>query len=391
MITRFVFLSCLLMGGGMTFLLAGPVEVRSTVKTDLEFTGLFNVIEGGPPVNKDKDVANWVGIGAEMVLTADIKTKRNHMVAYGEMFDVGQIKQVLSTKTSFDTENPYYVGHDLANQVVEYVTGQPGIFLSKLAFVNNSTGRKELYVGSYNAKVRTRLTNDNSIVVLPRISPDGQKIVFTSYRSGNPDLFIMDSDGQNRRLLSSKAGLNVSPSWSPNNKELAITLSHQGPPNIYLMDLRGIIKKRITNSQGADTAPTFSPDGSQIAFTSDRAGQPHIWVTHIDGTGTRRLTTDGHCDSAAWSPDGTTVVYVKGKRGNKFDIYSIEVLTGIERRLTWNQGNSENPTWSPDGRHIIFISTRRGKSELFVMDWDGDNQRPIYNGKGESFTPHWSR
>ena len=182
----------------------------------------------------------------------------------------------------------------------------------------------------------------------------------------------------------------MSPSWAPNGEEFALTLSINGPPNIYLMDKQGHIKRRVTDSQEADTAPSFSPDGSQLVFTSDRAGSPHIYIMNLDGTGLRRLTTAGHCDSAAWSPDGQTIVYVKGQGSDPFDIYSIEVQTGIERRLTWAKGNSENPTWSPDGRFIAFVTSRRGKYELFVMAADGSDQRPLFTNNGQTSTPHWS-
>jgi Tol biopolymer transport system component len=70
--------------------------------------------------------------------------------------------------------------------------------------VNDSTGRKELYVADYDGKNARRLTNDNSIVILPRISPKGDKIVFTSYMSGNPDLYIINTDGTGRKKYREK-------------------------------------------------------------------------------------------------------------------------------------------------------------------------------------------
>jgi TolB protein len=171
---------------------------------------------------------------------------------------------------------------------------------------------------------------------------------------------------------------------------VAITLSINGPPNIYMLDLQGAVTRHVTDAQGADTAPCFSPDGGQLAFTSDRDGAPHIWIMNVDGSGLRRITTASHCDSAAWSPDGQTILYVKGEARGRFDIYSIEVQTGIERRLTWAEGDNENPAWSPDGRFIIFTSTRRKKSELFIMSADGSDQRPLFTNNGQSFTPHWA-
>jgi TolB protein len=366
-------------------------DFRQIIIDDLNFSSLFNLVLEGPAVERAKDVQGWVKIGPQSVFGADLRLKGDRIELVAHLYDVASGKELIEVKKKGGQSEIRTLAHETANEIVKYFTGQAGIFTSKIAFVNDATGRKELYLADYDGKSIRRLTNDNSIVILPRIAKDGQRLVFTSYRAGNPDLYIMNRDGSGRTKLSAKAGLNVSPSWSPNGQEMAVTLSLHGPPNIYLLDLQGNIKKRLTETQGADTAPSFSSDGSQLVFTSDRSGSPHIFIMNLDGTGVRRLTTTGHCDSAAWSPDGQTIVYVKGGGGRgHFDIYSIEVLTGIERRLTWGSGDSENPTWSPDSRFIAFTTNRRGKYELFVMQANGSDQKPLIQLKGQSFTPHWS-
>jgi TolB protein len=363
---------------------------ESVVHSDLDFSQLFNFIGGNTVARQKNDVLSWGPLGAELVLWATIDGRSDGRLEITlRLNDAKSGKEVLSVKRSGTRAQSRVQAHELSNEVVKYFTGQAGFFTSKIVFVNDSTGRKELYLADYDGKNAHRMTNDNSIVILPRMSAAAQKIVFTSYLSGNPDLYVINRDGTGRRKLSFKAGLNVSPSWAPDGQSLAITLSKDGPPNLYLVDMQGVVKQRLTDTQGADTAPCFSPDGNQIAFTSDRAGAPHIYIMNLDGSGLRRITTASHCDSAAWSPDGQTILYVKGE-GKNFDIYSIEVQTGVERRLTWGNRDSENPCWSPDSRFILFASNRRGKSELFIMSADGSDQRPLLTSKGQSFTPHWS-
>jgi len=364
-------------------------KFRQVVKDDLDFSKLFNLVLDGPVVKKGPDAVQWAKIGSDVVLTGVAQVKSGDKLSLSaRLIDVNTAKEVLDVSKKGDYYNLPRLAHEISNEIVKYFTGQQGIFTRQIAFVNDFTGRKELYVADYNGKNMCRLTNDNSIVILPRISRDGSKIIFTSYRSGNPDLFLINIDGTGRRRISAKAGLNVSPSWAPSGEELAVTLSIDESPNIYLIDLNGVVKSRLTRNPGADTAPAISPDGSQLAFTSDQPGFPQIYIMNMDGTGLRRITSVGHCDSAAWSPDGQILAYVKAEGNNHFDIYSIEVLTGIERRLTWGQGDNENPAWSPDGRFIIFTSSRRGKIELFIMSADGTDQRPLVT-EGQSFTPHW--
>ncbi|MCG3205982.1 MAG: Protein TolB [Elusimicrobia bacterium] len=363
---------------------------QSPLTQDLDFSKLFNLIQNGPVVKGKSEVLEWAKLGSDMVLSGSIRGRGEDRWEVSIVLnDTRSGKEVLDLSRRGARAEMRFIAHDIANEVFKYFTGKPGIFNSKIVFVNDVTGRKELYIADYDGKNMKRLTNDNSIVILPRISPDGKKIVFTSYMAGNPDLYVINRDGTGRRKISAKAGLNVSPAWSPNNQDLAVTLSKDGPPNIFLMDLQGNVRQRLTDASTADTAPCFSPDGAQIAFTSDRAGAPHIYIVNIDGSGLRRITTASHCDSAAWSPDGQLITYVKSEGGN-FDIFSIEVLTGIERRLTWGQGDSENPSWSPDGRFILFTSNRRGRMELFIMSADGSDQKVIPTNNGKSFTPHWS-
>lgn len=365
-------------------------DIKKTITEDLNFSKLFNLITEGKTVEKSKDAAEWLKAGSDSVLAATVRLRQDRLEISANLYDTRTAKELVSISRKGAAGDLRTLAHEVANEVVKYYTNQSGIFTSKIAFVNDTTGRKELYLSDYDGKNIKRVTNDNSIVILPRMSQDGKKMVFTSYRSGNPDLYVMNRDGTGRTKISGRSGLNMSPSWSPSGSEFAITLSMNGPPNIYMMDLQGKVVRTLTDAAGADTAPSFSPDGAQFVFTSDRSGSPHIYISNVDGTGVRRLTTTGHCDSAAWSPDGQTIVYVKGLGGGRFDIYSIEVLTGIERRLTWGQGNSENPAWSPDSRFIVFTTDRNRKYDLYVMSADGSDQRPLIVTKGQSFTPHWS-
>jgi TolB protein len=267
----------------------------------IDFLMALDCLCGGR-LRVDSQALEWAVLGSDVVLSVRIRTKsESSLEISARLYDTHSGKEVLEITKKGPATDVRILGHAISDDVVKYFTGQSGIFSSKLVFVNDVTGRKELYSADYDGKGLKRLTNDNSIVILPRISPNGQKIIFTSYISGNPDLYIMNRDGSGRKKMSAKAGLNVSPSWSPNNSEIALTLSMGGQPNIYLVDLSGQIKQQLTDSRGADTAPSFSPDGTQISFTSDRAGNPQIYVVNIDGSGLRRLTTAPHCDSSAWS------------------------------------------------------------------------------------------
>jgi TolB protein len=211
-------------------------ESRDVIDSDLNFCRLFNLVRQGPSISNRAEAVQWGKLGVDAVLTGTVKYRADRFEIRGKIYDTVAGKELLSFTKSGTPAEMRRVSHEAANEVVKYFTGQPAFFNSKIVFVNDNTGRKELYTADYDGKNTKRLTNDNAIVILPRISPDAKKVIFTSYRSGNPDLYIINTDGSDRRKLSAKSGLNVSPAWSPGNDQLAITLSVDGPPNIYLME-----------------------------------------------------------------------------------------------------------------------------------------------------------
>ncbi|MBI3563613.1 MAG: PD40 domain-containing protein, partial [Elusimicrobia bacterium] len=168
------------------------------------------------------------------------------------------------------------LAHRIADDVVKAATGRDGIARTRIAFVNNQTGHKEVYVMDYDGEAVKRLTDDKSIDLLPRFSPDGRKVAYTSYKDGNPDLFLLDLETGRASALSDEQGLNIAGGWSPDGAKLLMTLSRGKSPNLYLKDLSSGALERLTSHFGADSTPTFSPDARQVAFVSDRSGNPQI-------------------------------------------------------------------------------------------------------------------
>ena len=80
----------------------------------------------------------------------------------------------------------------LNDEVVKRFTGEEGVACSKIAFINNSTKFKEIYLVDYDGYNLRRLTKDNRLNVLPKWVANTPQIIYTSYLYNNPDLFILD-------------------------------------------------------------------------------------------------------------------------------------------------------------------------------------------------------
>ncbi|TXH23000.1 MAG: hypothetical protein E6Q99_08505 [Elusimicrobia bacterium] len=347
-------------------------EIARTLKSDLAVTGLFTLIEGGPVYDGRGGQA---ALGGPRFMAALHETNTGRAVV---------------TKTYALGEGARRAAHLWADEIVRYFTGQAGSAASRVVFVNDATGKKEVCVIDADGEGFRRLTNDRSIALFPKLSPDGSQILFTSFRDGAPAIHVMNADGTSRRVLCRYPGLNAAAAWTPDGRSIVATLSLDREPNLHVVDLQGRVLQDLTRSAAADTAPTVSPDGLRVAFTSDRPGTPQIYTVDMTGANIRRVVTGGLCDSPQWSPLGHLVAFTMLEK-RYFDLWTLEVATGKTARLTFGEGDNENAAWSPDGRRLAFTTTRRGKPELWTMGADGSNPRPLAALPGRSFTPHWGR
>jgi TolB protein len=272
------------------------------------------------------------------------------------------------------------LAHRISDDVVKAATGRDGIARTRIGFVNNQTGHKEVYVMDYDGDGVKRLTDDRSIDLLPRFSADGRRLAYTGYKDGNPDLFLIDLETGRATTLSDEQGLNVAGGFSADGTKLLMTLSRGKSPNLYMKDLATGSVERLTSHFGADSTPTFSPDARQVAFVSDRSGNPQIYLLDLKTKQARRLTNMNWCDAPAWSPTGEWIAFAgRANRKDKMDVFLVDVTGSQVRQLTHGEGSNEDPS-----------STREGRSQVYVMDADGSAPRRIADVPGASSTPHWS-
>ncbi len=360
-------------------------EMRQVVRNDLLLTHFFDLIEGDRLTLKYKE---WKNIGAQALISAEVRTKKENLVFKGKLIDLETEEEIFSKVYETKKESWRDIIHRFSDDIVFRFTGEEGIARSKIVFVNDVSGNKEVYLIDYDGENLQRLTEDNSLVLLPRWDTSGQSIVYTSYRNGNPDLYRFDFSKRNREPLLQYQGLNLAGSFSSEDKYLLATLTKDGNPEIYLIDLENKVPRRLTRSKSVDIAPFFSPNGKEIVFVSDRLGNPQIYLMDREGLNIRRITETGYCDSPVWSPKGDFLAYVRRENEN-FQIYLISLKEKKEIQLTFF-GSNENPTFSPDGRWIVFVSNRNGKYELYRMLIDGSVQQRLTALPGESRTPSWS-
>lgn len=132
-----------------------------------------------------------------------------------------------------------------------------------------------------------------------------------------------------------------------------------------------------------------SPDGTQLAISDGSQGdrKSRVYVLPIDGGQPRQITRAGPSYWHGWSPDGKTLAYC-AQRNGEFDVYTIPVKSGKEKRLTTAPGQDDGPDYSPDGKYIYFNSERSGRMQIWRMKPDGPEQEQVTSDDYDNWFPH---
>jgi TolB protein len=382
-------------------LLGGPANpesarlVQDVISFDMNMSGVVTA-EGrsqqplsGNLSLVDADYAPWLSAGFDLLVRSEYSLKGEQLTIEFRLFDVINRKLITAKRYLGTAKELRRFSHTFADEILRALTGEKGVFTTKIAYVSTLSGNKEIHVMDWDGFNPLPLTRNGSINLNPDFSPDGREIIFTSYKRGNPDLYRRSLSNTAEVALSGRKGLNITGSWSPDGSRIALALSKDGDAEIYTLDKDGSHPNRLTVNPALDLYPSWSPDGRKIAFVSDRLGTPQIFVMNADGGDVRRLTTSGSYNvNPRWSPKGDRIAYSRMTSGG-FNIFAIAADGTSDSQLTID-GNNENPSWSSDGRFICFSSKRNSGAGVYVMRSDGTGQTKVSQGKGGYFQPVWS-
>lgn len=275
--------------------------------------------------------------------------------------------------------------HAFADDIIETLTGNHGIFQGRIAFVGTATGRKEIYLADPDGSNRQQLTHDNVISVGPRLSPDAHELVYTGYQSGYADVYKIDLGSGSRERIIKFPGTNTGAVFSPDGRRLAVTLSKDGQTEIYVTSADGGGAHRLTRSPGVKSCPTWSPDGGDIIYSAQEGGSPRLYRISADGGSPREIPTNfGYCTEPNWSPDGKKVAF-NVREGGEFQVAVLDLGSGSARVVT-SGGDAEGPSWGADSRHLIYAQG----DAVVMLDTQTGRKTKVIDGLGRVSEPSWS-
>ena len=330
-------------------------------------------------VRETVDVLLWVEVGKE----------RGRTVLTGHVYDGARGNRVDGRRYVGDDSQLRAMVHRFVGELIHRYTGEYGITHSRIAFVSDITGKKEIHVMDHDGYAPHRITADRNISLMPALSPDGSKVLYVSQKSGRWRLYEVDIYSSNRTAAPVVGGTVVSPAWEPGGDGYALAANVDGNQEIFHVRGDGKVL-RLTRNPADDVSPAYSADGKRIAFTSNRGGSPQIYVMSASGGRARRLSFGGPYNSEpTWSPTGLFVAFTC-QQGAHFKICLVDADGGEAHPITSGPWDDETPSFSPDGRHIAFASNRGGRKDIYMMDPDGRNvERLTYNG-ANNMAPSWA-
>ena len=278
--------------------------------------------------------------------------------------------------------------HRIADFVYEKLTGEKGIFSTRIAYVTKGANRNTLWVADADGENAQAALASPEPIISPTWSSSGQQLAYVSFESRKPVVYVHNVTSGQRRLLANFRGSNSAPAWAPDGNTLAVTLSRDGGSQLYTVPANGGEPRRLTQSASIDTEPAYSADGRTIYFVSDRGGSPQIYKMNASGGNPTRVTTSGTYNiSPSVSGDGRWLAYI-ARVDTAFKLQVMELATGKVASITDTTAD-ESPSFAPNSKLIVYATRLQDREALMTTTLDGKIKARLAGQAGDIREPDW--
>jgi len=370
-----------------------PVDLASIVRGDLERSGQFRGVVPVVGVVLDEtsrpDLAPWRERSADVLLTGSVtRLADGRFDVRFRVWDVVRLKDLGGVSLPVRPGDLRLAAHRMADYIYEKLTGEKGIFSTRIAYVTKHAGKHSLWVADADGEGGQVALSSPEPIISPAWSPAGGQLAYVSFESRKPVIYAHEIATGRRRLMANFKGSNSAPAWSPDGKTLLATLTLDGSSQIYSIDVGSGAHARLTQSGSIDTEPVWDATGQTVYFVSDRGGAPQIYKMAARGGQAERVTFAGSYNtSPAISPDGKWLAYVS-RIGGAFKLQLMELASGTVTSLT-DTSADESPSFAPNGKLIMYATKLQGREALMTTTLDGRIKTRLSTAQGDIREPDW--
>ena len=370
-----------------------PQKIGAIVLADLERSGQFRQVSGVTG-NLDEtsrpDLSFWRQKGADSMVSGSVtRLADGRFDVRFRLWDVVRGQDLGGQSFAVSQADLRLAAHRVADFVYEKLTGDKGVFSTRIAYVTRAAQRYNLWVADADGENAQAALSSPEPIISPAWSPNGSQLAYVSFESRKPVVYSHDVVSGKRRLVANFRGSNSAPAWSPDGRTLVVTLSRDGGSQLYAIDaVAGGEPRRLAQSASIDTEPVYSPDGKSIYFVSDRGGSPQIYRMPSNGGNADRVTFNGTYNiSPAISPDGRFLAYVSRING-AFKLHVMELANANVTAITDTTAD-ESPSFAPNGRLIVYATKQQDREALMTTTVDGKIKARLSGQVGDIREPDW--
>jgi len=365
-------------------------SISGIVSADLVRSGLFKLVDpAGKAPHEPREVvyADWVGTDALAIGSVEEQPNGRITVKF-RLLDAVRQTELTGQAVSAKSDQIRAVAHRVADLIFEKLTGDAGVFGTRIVYVNRQGKNNRLVVADSDGYGEQVVLSINEPIMSPAWSPDGTHLAYVTFEPGHAAVYVQSLLTNQRMVVANFRGSNSAPAWSPDGQQLAIVLTRDGGSHIYLVKPDGSDLRRLTFGGTIDTEPCFSPDGQSLIFASDRGGSVQVYRMPVDGGPAERLTFEGKNNfSPRYSRDGKSFVFSQWNNGRFY--IATEDFQSKQMQILTEGGWEKKPSFSPNGKLILFATESQGRGILATVSSDGRVKQKMSTQAGDIRDPMW--